>query len=149
MVTAANALYPQAGLSQSFPLNAKGEIGVTIPVAKLISAASASMLALCLFGCSSGGVAETSYDGDDAYSSSSSDSSYGSSSSSSTTPPNYGSREDGMTSSRTDEDGYSYYEYDDGSAEVTDGYGNVGRDSDGDGSLDSFSFDGGETWEEF
>lgn len=54
-----------------------------------------------------------------------------------------------MVSSRTDEDGYSYYEYDDGSAEVTDGYGNVGRDSDGDGSLDTYSFDGGETWEEF
>lgn len=43
-------------------------------------------------------------------------------------------------------DGSSLYEYSDGSKEITDGYGNVGRDKDGDGKLDEISTDGGKTW---
>ncbi|QOS66732.1 hypothetical protein GS424_009145 [Eggerthella guodeyinii] len=43
-------------------------------------------------------------------------------------------------------DGSSLYEYSDGSKEITDGYGNVGRDKDGDGKLDEISTDGGQTW---
>lgn len=42
--------------------------------------------------------------------------------------------------------GNTWYVYDDGSREYTDGYGNVVRDSDGDGEIDMVSVDGGETW---
>lgn len=62
---------------------------------------------------------------------------------------NADTRSDGMTYQSRDEDGYSYYEYSDGSAEITDGYGNVGRDSDGDGTIDELSYDSGETWESY
>ncbi len=40
-------------------------------------------------------------------------------------------------------------EYDDGSAEITDGWGMVARDTDGDGELDIISTDSGESWEDF
>ena len=43
-------------------------------------------------------------------------------------------------------DGSSIYANKDGSVDVTDGYGNVGRDTDGDGELDAFSSDGGNSW---
>ena len=43
-------------------------------------------------------------------------------------------------------DGTIYYENPDGSLEVTDGWGNVVKDVDGDGMADSYSIDGGESW---
>ena len=45
-----------------------------------------------------------------------------------------------------DGDGNYYYVNPDGSIEATDGWGNVGVDSDADGEFDSYSTDGGETW---
>ena len=45
-----------------------------------------------------------------------------------------------------DDDGTIYYEKPDGSLEVTDGWGNVVKDIDGDGMADSYSIDGGESW---
>ena len=42
--------------------------------------------------------------------------------------------------------GNTLYTYGDGSREYTDGFGNVVRDSDGDGKVDKASVDGGETW---
>lgn len=45
-----------------------------------------------------------------------------------------------------DDDGTIYYENPDGSLEVTDGWGNVVKDIDGDGAADSYSIDGGESW---
>ena len=45
-----------------------------------------------------------------------------------------------------DDDGTIYYENPDGSLEVTDGWGNVVKDVDGDGMADSCSIDGGESW---
>lgn len=50
------------------------------------------------------------------------------------------------TVSYTDSKGGTAYGYADGSTEYTDGYGNVVRDSDGDGKNDYFSSDGGNTW---
>lgn len=44
------------------------------------------------------------------------------------------------------DDGTIYYENPDGSLEVTDGWGNVVKDIDGDGAADSYSIDGGESW---
>lgn len=83
-------------------------------------------------------------------SSSSSDSSSSSSNSSSS-----GSKSSSSNSSSKKEtdsyynpkDGSSLYEYSDGSKEITDGNGNVGKDKDGDGTLDEISTDGGKTWE--
>lgn len=54
-----------------------------------------------------------------------------------------------QTYAHTDPDGWSYMEYDDGSAEITDGWGMVARDTDGDGELDIISTDSGESWEDF
>ena len=48
-----------------------------------------------------------------------------------------------------DGDGNYYYTNPDGSVEVTDGWGNVGIDSDLDGEFDSYSTDGGETWQDW
>ena len=45
-----------------------------------------------------------------------------------------------------EDDGTIIYENPDGSLEVTDGWGNVVKDTDGDGLADSFSIDGGESW---
>ena len=45
-----------------------------------------------------------------------------------------------------DDDGTIYYKNPDGSLEVTDGWGNVVKDTDGDGMADSYSIDGGESW---
>ena len=45
-----------------------------------------------------------------------------------------------------DDDGIIYYENPDGSLEVTNGWGNVVKDIDGDGLADSYSIDGGESW---
>lgn len=45
-------------------------------------------------------------------------------------------------------DGNYYFQNDDGSYEVTDGYGTGIRDVDGDGSGDYYTIDGGETWHE-
>lgn len=42
--------------------------------------------------------------------------------------------------------GNTWYVYDDGSREYTDGYGNVVRDDDGDGEIDQVSTDGGGSW---
>lgn len=77
------------------------------------------------------------------------------SSSSSSKPSSNGSKSSSSNSSsskkETDsyynpKDGSSLYEYSDGSKEITDGNGNVGRDKDGDGKLDEISTDGGKTW---
>lgn len=54
-----------------------------------------------------------------------------------------------QTYAQTDPDGWSYMEYNDGSAEITDGWGMVARDTDGDGDLDKISTDSGESWEDF
>lgn len=54
-----------------------------------------------------------------------------------------------QTYAHTYDDGWSYMEYNDGSAEITDGWGMVARDTDGDGELDKISTDSGETWEDF
>ena len=45
--------------------------------------------------------------------------------------------------------GNYYYVNPDGSIEVTDGWGNVGIDTDLDGEFDSYSTDGGETWRDW
>lgn len=45
-----------------------------------------------------------------------------------------------------DDKGYGHYTNKDGTAEVTDGYGNVGKDTYGDGKLDTYSSDSGKTW---
>lgn len=76
------------------------------------------------------------------------------SSSSSSKPSSSGSKSSSSNSSSKKEtdsyynpkDGSSLYEYSDGSKEITDGYGNVGRDKDGDGKLDEISTDSGKTW---
>ena len=48
-----------------------------------------------------------------------------------------------------DGDGNYYYLNPDGSIEVTDGWGNVGIDTDLDGEFDSYSTDSGETWRDW
>lgn len=45
--------------------------------------------------------------------------------------------------------GNSWYVYEDGSKEYTDGFGNVVRDSDGDGEIDMVSTDGGGSWSDY
>ena len=47
------------------------------------------------------------------------------------------------------DDGNSWYVYEDGSREYTDGFGNVVRDDDGDGEIDSYSTDGGGSWTDY
>ena len=89
-----------------------------------------------------------------AYSSDSSSSSSGTSSSgssSSRSPRSSSSssssrNKSGDSSMYIDKDGTGYIFNEDGSREVTDGYGNVVKDKDGDGDADSISTDGGQTW---
>lgn len=50
------------------------------------------------------------------------------------------------TTGYIDSKGYGHYTNPDGTTEVTDGYGNVGKDTDGDGKLDTYSSDSGKTW---
>ena len=45
-----------------------------------------------------------------------------------------------------DDKGGAAYSYSDGSTEYTDGYGHVVRDSNGDGTNDYYSSDGGNSW---
>ena len=136
--------------------------------------AAAAALSFTLAGCSSSPTVESDDEGstgieqDDGASSSTSSNSRssntGSSSKSSSSYKSYDDDDDyshgsnsssGSTSERrqtyaqTDPDGWSYMEYNDGSAEITDGWGMVARDTDGDGELDKISTDSGETWEDF
>lgn len=79
-------------------------------------------------------------------SSASPSSSSGSSSSSHSSSSSSSSSKKETDSYYNPKDGSSLYEYSDGSKEITDGNGNVGRDKDGDGKLDEISTDGGKTW---
>lgn len=133
-------------------------------------------LSLTLLGCSSSPNVESDAEGSSSMEqekdspSSSSKSVDDSDSSSSSTPSSsssshksYDDDDDGYSSSsssdkssdrrqtyaHTDPDGWSYMEYNDGSAEITDGWGMVARDTDGDGELDKISTDSGESWEDF
>ncbi len=50
------------------------------------------------------------------------------------------------TTSYYDKNGNGYYFNSDGSVEVTDGYGRVVKDTNGDGTVDKVSTDGGKSW---
>ena len=76
-------------------------------------------------------------------SSSSSSSSKSSNSGSSST---YTYHDKSGTTGYIDIKGYGHYTNPDGTTEITDGYGNVGKDTDGDGKLDVYSSDSGKTW---
>lgn len=45
--------------------------------------------------------------------------------------------------------GSTMYKYSDGSSEITDGWGNVWRDNDGDGDPDEYSTDGAKSWKQY
>ena len=98
-------------------------------VAKIAIAVTALGSALLLGGCGS--------------SSSSSSSSKSSGSGSSST---YTYHDKSGTTGYIDSKGYGHYTNPDGTTEITDGYGNVGKDTDGDGKLDVYSSDSGKTW---
>lgn len=122
-------------------------------------------LGASLLGCSSGTIKA---DDDDSYSSSSyssaesssasssSDTSYSSSSdddyetySYSSNGESYETTESSDGSSLTyGSDGYTQYKHKDGTGMATDGKGNYVADTNGDGSPDSFSIDGGISWDE-
>jgi hypothetical protein len=57
-----------------------------------------------------------------------------------------GTLDNGDAFSRNDSTGVTIYENTDGSTEITDGFGTVFKDIDGDGIYDKFSDDGGITW---
>ncbi len=77
---------------------------------------------------------------------SSSASTSGSKSSGSGSSTTYTYKDKTGTKGYIDDKGYGHYTNKDGTTEVTDGYGNVGKDTDGDGKLDTYSSDSGKTW---
>ena len=70
----------------------------------------------------------------------------GSSSSGSGSSGTYTYHDKSGTTGYIDSKGYGHYMNPDGTTEITDGYGNVGKDTDGDGKLDVYSSDSGKTW---
>lgn len=70
----------------------------------------------------------------------------GSSSSNSGSSSTYTYHDKSGTTGYIDSKGYGHYTNPDGTTEITDGYGNVGKDTDGDGKLDVYSSDSGKTW---
>ena len=136
----------------------------------LITTIATVALGASLLGCSSGTIKA---DEDDSYSSSSynsteSDSSSSGSSNSSSSSSSksksddddyetysYSSNGKSYETTESDDgssltrgsDGYTQYKHKDGTGMATDGKGNFISDTDGDGSPDSYSTDGGSTWD--
>ncbi|MDO4442750.1 MAG: hypothetical protein Q4B69_02655 [Slackia sp.] len=137
----------------------------------LITTIAAVALGASLVGCSSGTIkaedddsySSSSYSSTESSTSSSSDSDKSSTSSSKSNSDDddyetysYSSGGKSYETTKSDDgssltrgsDGYTQYKHKDGTSMATDGKGNFISDTDGNGSPDSYSTDGGSTWDE-
>lgn len=148
-------------------LKSKGSV-MKSPIFTIGTFAASAALVICLSGCSSTEIkAEDSesaqstptYSSDkkssNSYSSSTPSSSSSSSSSSKSSTSN-SSSSSSSTSTKKETDRYhdsstnaNMYKYSDGTSAVTDGWGNVWRDTDGDNDPDEYSTDSGKSWSKY
>lgn len=127
----------------------------------LVAATTSVILSVSLFGCSGASIkAEDEAPASASYNSSSSDSKPSSSNAASSSSKSYktynysSGGKDYSTTESSDgssltygSDGYTQYKHKDGTGMATDGKGNFISDTDGDGSPDSYSTDGGKNWD--